>query len=205
VIVDLTTLTAIQRDALREVGSIGAGHAATALSQLVDHPVSLEVPTVEVIPIKDVPRIFGGPERLAIAVYTRLVGDLSGGILFMAEQEAALAFVDMLRGRPVGTTVSQTVENGALLTHAASLLIAAYLAAIARMADVHVIPAEPAYACDMAGAILEVVYAEAGIYAEEAITLRTALVDQTFTADVALFFLPDPESLAVLLGRLGLV
>lgn len=200
---DVMTLTAFQRDVLREVGGIGAGHAATALSQLVDHPVTLEVPQVDIVRIHDVPHMFGGPERLATAVHSRIIGDISGYIVFIAEQDASLAFVDLLRGRPTGTTVTQSADDAALLTHAASLLISSYLAAIARMADLYALPTSPAYACDMGGALLEAVFSEAEHHAEEAIMLRTALVNEMVAADVAVFFLPDPDSLATLLGRLG--
>ncbi len=201
----VAALSDLQRDALREVGGIGAGHAATALSQLVDRQVTLEVPRVDVIQVRDVPGVFGGPERLAIGVYARIVGDITGGILFMAERDAALRCVDMLRGRPAGATVAQSPEDEALLSHAASVLIAAYLAAIARMADVHVLPLQQSYACDMAGALLQAAFAQTEEGAEETIMLRTALVESACAADVAVFFLPDADSLTVLLGRLGVV
>ena len=38
------TLNELQRDALKEVGNIGAGHAATALSQLLNTTVKLSEP-----------------------------------------------------------------------------------------------------------------------------------------------------------------
>ena len=62
-------LSEMQLDALREVGNIGAGHAATALSQLVDKPIHLTYPELEIIPIGDVPKVFGGPEQLVGAIY----------------------------------------------------------------------------------------------------------------------------------------
>jgi len=57
------TLSEMQIDALRETGSIGAGHAATALSQLVGHAISIDVPTLEVLDVGEVPELFGGPRR----------------------------------------------------------------------------------------------------------------------------------------------
>ena len=41
---NLDKLSEIQLDALRETGSIGAGHAATALSQLVGHGIQIDRP-----------------------------------------------------------------------------------------------------------------------------------------------------------------
>lgn len=197
------TLSEIQLDALREVGGIGAGHAATALSQLVDKPIELAVPTIAVVPLSEVARVFGGPELLVAAVYTRLVGDIAGGILFITERDAALALVDLMHSREAGTTKSLGHEEEALLRHVASILISAYLAAIARMADLNVLPAAPALAYDMAGALLETVVAEVGMKASEAVLVRTSFVDEGSQVGVALFLVPDPDSLAVILGRIG--
>ncbi len=198
-------LTAMQLDALREVGSIGAGHAATALSQLVDHRIDLEVPQLELLPIGSVPDVFGGPETLVGAVYDRMLGDLGGGLLFVAPRDSSLALVDLMRNRPVGTAKSFGTEEEAMITHVASILAASYVASIARLADLNILPAKPSFALDMAGAILEVVTAEIGMRAENALLLRTRFFSEETTVDAYMFFLPDPDSLDVLLGRLGVV
>lgn len=200
----LDSLTPLQLDALREVGGIGAGHAATALSQLVDRPIALEVPRLEILDLADVPNVFGGAERLVGAVYARLLGDLSGGVLFMAERHAALALVDLMRGHDVGSAKAMGHDEEALFRHVASILISAYLAAIARMADVDVLPSSPAMAFDMAGALLQAVVAEVGMEAPQAVLVRTAFVDEVRSVEAALFFVPNPESLVVILGRLGI-
>lgn len=200
----LDVLTDMQLDALREVGSIGAGHAATALSQLVDRPVGLQVPTIEVIDICAVPYVFGGPEQVVHAVYVRLLGDIGGGVLFFATEESALSLIDLLRGKTVGETSILGVDEEAMLVHAASILISAYLAAVARMADIDVLPSSPVMVFDMVGAILQAAVAEIDMRAEQAVLVRTAFLNEKNSVDAALFFLPDPDSLAVILGRLGI-
>ncbi len=199
----LDALSALQLDALREVGGIGAGHAATALSQLVDRPIALEVPRIEVLEFSRVPYVFGGPERLVGAVYSRLLGDISGGVLFMTDRHGALALTDLLHGRPVGTAQSLGHEEEALLRHTASILISAYLAAIARMADLDVLPSAPSLSFDMAGALLEAVVSEVEMGGDEAVLVRTSFIDEGSIVEAALFFVPDPDSLEVILGRLG--
>lgn len=201
----LDELSPLAVDALQEIGGIGAGHAATALSQLVDRPIRLEVPRLEVLDLDQVPMVFGGPERLVGAVYARLLGDVSGGMLFMAEREAALALIDLMRGHEVGTARSMGHDEEVLFRHIASILISAYLAAIARMADLDVLPSSPALAFDMAGALLEAAVAEVGTRAEHAMLVRTAFVDEERSVEAALFFVPEPDSLSVVLGRLGVV
>jgi len=201
----LDELSDLQLDALREVGGIGAGHAATALSQLVDRPINLEVPRIEIVRLSDVPHMFGGPERLVGAVYSRMLGDIGGGILFMADSTAALALADLMHGRTPGTTASVGHEEEALLRHVASILISAYLAAIARMADLDVLPSDASMAFDMAGALLEAVISEVGVTATEAVLVRTSFIDEGAAVDAALFFVPDSRSLSVILGRIGMV
>jgi chemotaxis protein CheC len=201
----LEDLTDMQIDALREVGSIGAGHAATALSQLVDHRIDLEVPQLEMLPIGSVPDVFGGPETLVGAVYDRMLGDLGGGLLFVAPRDSSLALVDLMRNRPVGTAKSFGAEEEATITHVASILASSYIASIARLADLNILPARPSFALDMAGAILQVVTAEIGMRAENALLLRTRFFNDETSVDAYMFFLPDPDGLDVLLGRLGVV
>ena len=197
-------LNDMQLDALRELGSIGAGHAATALSQLVGKPIGLQYPELEIVPIGDVPRIFGGPEQLVGATYLRLLGDIAGGILFMMTRDSALSLIDLMHSRPAGTTKSFGHDEEAMVTHTASILASSYVAAIARMADLNILPSTPSFALDMAGAILQVATAEVGMTASSALLVRTSFTDETTNVDAGLFFLPNPDSLQVILGRLRL-
>ncbi len=52
---DIRSLKAIQIDALREVANIGAGHAATALSQMIGDTIMISVPTINIARLEDVP------------------------------------------------------------------------------------------------------------------------------------------------------
>lgn len=197
-------MNALQVDALRELGSIGAGHAATALSQLLDHPVEITVPEVKLVPVSEVPMVFGGPETLVGAVYCRILGDISGGMLFIAPRSAMLLLTDLLRNREPGAAKSMNAEEEALITHTASILISSYLSAVARMADLSLLPSSPSFAFDMMGALLEVATVDIGMKADTAILVLTSFMDEHAIVDAALFYMPDPDSLDVILGRLGI-
>ena len=198
-------LSELQIDALGEVGSIGAGHAATALSQLLGSPVDIEVPVIRLLPVSEVPTVFGGPENLVGAVYSRLLGDLSGALLFIQPRKDLLVLADLLRSRPPGTSKSLGEAEEGLVVHAAGVLQAAYMAAIARLAELSVLPSPPQFAFDMIGAILEFVSVEVGMKADSALLITTRFLSTEVVVDGALFYLPDPDSLDVLLGRLGIV
>ena len=198
-------LSALQLDALREVGSIGAGHAATALAQMLGKAISIDVPRIALIPVTEVPNVLGGPEALVGAVHTRLLGDIEGSVVFVAARDDLLTLVDMLRSRAPGTTKSLHGDEEALAVHTASILIAAYVSAIGRMADISLLPSAPSFAFDMLGAILQAVTAEVGMKVDTALLILTRFTEEENTIDAGLFYLPDPDSLEVLLGRLGII
>jgi len=202
---DPQNLSELQLDALGEVGSIGAGHAATALSQMLGTAVAIEAPDIRLLPVDQVPMVFGGPENLVGAVYSRLLGDLGGGLLFIMGRDELLSLCDLLRSRAPGSAKSLGSAEEALVTHASSVLLSAYLAAIARLTELSILPGPAEFAFDMMGAILEVATSQIGMKAETAVLILTRFATGETTVDAALFYLPDPDSLEVLLGRLGII
>src|SRR6185503_11156150 len=67
-----------QLDGLREVANIGAGHAATALAQMVNDRVMIAVPEVKIVQLEDVPELLGPPEEIVSATVMKLLGDVTG-------------------------------------------------------------------------------------------------------------------------------
>ena len=56
---DVASLSAAQMDALREIGNVGAGNSATALSQIISKRIDMNVPRVSIVPLGDVPDLVG--------------------------------------------------------------------------------------------------------------------------------------------------
>lgn len=199
------SLSPIQLDAIREMGSIGAGHAATALAQITGRPVDIEVPEIELVAVSDVPHSVGGPETLVGAVFSRLLGDVEGSVLFLAAREALLGLVDMLHNRPVGTTKSLGAAEESVITQTGFVLVTAYLTAIGRLADLTILPSRPAFAFDMSGAVLDSVAADVGMKTDTAILVKTAFSTEEERVEAVVLYMPDPDSLEVMLGKLGVV
>ena len=61
---NLRSLSELERDALREVANIGAGHAATALSQMTGRKIMIDVPEVSVQQLEAVTELIGAAEIL---------------------------------------------------------------------------------------------------------------------------------------------
>ena len=56
---DLSSITTVQLDVLKEISNIGAGNAATSLSQILGQKVDMHVPNASVVDFNDLLGIFG--------------------------------------------------------------------------------------------------------------------------------------------------
>src|SRR5438093_10957506 len=97
-------LKALQIDALREVANIGAGHAATALSQLTNRRIMISVPQINIARLEEVPDLLGDPQEVVAAVLMHMLGDLTGRTLLLFPDGVSRTLCDIPLLRPSGLT-----------------------------------------------------------------------------------------------------
>src|SRR5437879_13571667 len=100
---DVRDLKELQIDALREVANIGAGHAATALSQLTDRRIMISVPQINIARLEEMPDLLGDSQEVVAAVLKPMRGDLPGRTLLLFPEAVARQLCHMLLRRPPGT------------------------------------------------------------------------------------------------------
>src|SRR3954463_14491158 len=101
---DVRSLKALQLDALREVANIGAGHAATALSQMINSTIMISVPTINVSRLEDVPPQISEPGGRVPAVLMHMRGALPGRTLRVSPKPTAVRLAELMLRRPIGTS-----------------------------------------------------------------------------------------------------
>ena len=198
-------LSELQLDALREISSIGASHAATALSELVSRTIRISVPAIEVISVTEIASVFGGPEQIVGAVFAPLTGEIEGGVLFMVSPEGIQSIAQLLGAGPIPVEDLAKAKTAGVLVEAVRTLIDSYLQAVSEMTGLEAGASGVSWAYDMAGALFDAMAAETGMRADHAVLVRTAFLDTDRSVDAAFFFVPDPDSLAAILDRLGLL
>lgn len=151
---DLLDLKELELDALREVANIGAGHAATALSQLTNRRIMISVPEIFVARLEDVPERLGDEEEVVVGVLMHMLGDLTGRMLFTLPESNAELLCDMLLQRePGGTTQFDELERSCL-KEAGNILGGAYMNALSDFMGMMLLPSVPSLAIDMSGTVL---------------------------------------------------
>jgi flagellar motor switch protein FliN/FliY len=88
-------LTDVERDTVGEVGNICMSSAATALSALLQRPVQITTPVVEMVSEDEVRGEFAGPAVLVMIEYTE---GLSGRNIFILSTRDASVVADLMMG-----------------------------------------------------------------------------------------------------------
>ena len=196
-------LSPTQLDAMREIGNIGAGNTATALSQIVNKKIDMNVPKVSLIPIEDVPDLVGGPDNIVVAIFLRVYGKAPGNILFIMPKQNAFFMVDDLMGKPHGTTQSLDEMDISALKEVGNILAGSYLNAFFHFTNISMLPSIPSLAVDMAGAILNVVLVQLGQMGDHAMVIETKFLAEDDSINGHFFLVPDPGSLSTIIKAVG--
>ncbi len=153
-LLNLDELTDSQLDALKEVGNIGAGHGATALSQLLGKKIHITVPKANVLPLSEIPKLVGDPNTLVAGLTLSILGDATGKIVLLFPRDSALHLADLLLKQPVGTSKILTEMGHSAIKEAGNILTGAYLSALNEFLGMLLLISVPTLAFDMAGALL---------------------------------------------------
>ena len=200
---DVANLSPAQMDALREIGNVGAGNSATALSQIISRRIDMDVPRVSIVPLDEVPDLVGGPDTMVVGVFLRVYGKAPSNILFLLPKDSAFYLVDMLMGKTHGDTQKLDFMDESALMEIGNILSGAYLNALFNFTNISLLPSIPALAMDMAGAILSVVLVQLGQMGDHALVIETEFKTDDDGIKGHFFLVPDPGSLDIILQAVG--
>ncbi len=200
-------LNPLHLDILKEIGTIGAGNAATSLSKMLNRRIDMKVPEVKIAEFKDVEDIMDGAETLVVGIYLEFQGDISGIVLLVLDVISAKRITALLLGNAHRDALNEAfseIEVSAL-EELGNILTAAYLGAISSFTGLAVKPSVPYFACDMLGAILSVPMIQFGQTSDRAMFIETDLINGTERFRSHFIVIPDIESFTVILKALGVV
>ena len=202
--VDKGTLSNLERDALREVANIGAGHAATALSQMTGRRIMISVPEVSVRRLEEVALLVGPPDPVIAGVLMHVMGDLTGRTLVVLGQDSAHALCELLLRKPSQGPTFDAMQQSTI-KETGNILCSAYMNALSDFLGMMLVPSVPALVVDLAGAVLTTAYLNFGhdrdaVFCVET-TFRIEGSEQALTGQFLL--MPDPPSLKVIFDSIS--
>lgn len=202
---DYDQLSGMQLDALKEIGNIGSGNAATALAQMINSRIDMSVPNVKILPFDEVPDLIGGSDMHVVGIYLNVFGIAPASILFILPVTQARMLINMMLGEPADADRNEEFNDLQIsaMMELGNILSATYLNALSMFTQITYIPSVPALGIDMAGALLNAILAQFGEIADHVLVLETDFKKQGQDVMGYFFLLPEPGSLNTILTALG--
>ena len=204
---DYNELNDMHIDALREIGNIGSGNAASSLAMMLAVQVDISVPVVRILDYEQVMDELGGPEQMIVGLLLCLDGDVNGMIMFLLHQEFANKLLESLLGEDPPDVGAQGEINEmaySALQEVANIMAASYVNAIGSLTDLNINISVPSMRMDMLGAILSVPAIHYANISDKMIFIEDKFHGKDLNAPNHILLIPDVESLDKIMTSLGI-
>lgn len=202
-------ITSLHLDVLKEVGNIGAAHAATALSDLLNKKIDMRVPKVEMVSFNEMMELAGGSETVVVGIFLRIEGDAEGSMFFILPIEQANRFIQRLIHDETFDFYNPPVSELGLsaMQEMGNILSGSYLSALSDFTGLKIYPTVPGLSVDMFGAIISIGLIELSQVSDAVIVINTSIFEEDYTEEETVrghfFLLPDPHSFESIFKALG--
>ncbi len=194
-----------QFDILKELGNIGAGNATTALSQMINAKVDMNIPKVELLEFKELSDMVGGAETIVAGILLMLEGDVDGMMMFMLDRTSARNLVSLLMGTEIPDSKKFSELEISALKEIGNIISGAYLSSLSALTNLTIISSVPYLSIDMAGAILCVPAIEFGKVGDKALLIESQFAENEGNMINGYFIMiPTVKSYSKIMTSLGM-
>ena len=198
-------ITDEQSDSFRELGNIGAAHAATTLSTMLSATVGIEIPSITHVGLGEMHKHLD--TGLVAHVIFQIQGDVhSGGyVILHIPKESAVKLTNLMVGSGEPSPDRELTEmDYSAIDEIGNIMISAFLDACAKLLDLVLLPSPPTSIYDMPHAVMQSVLTTLpGIEdIDEIMLFKTDLVCSEHHIDTNIILLPSKETLNLMLERL---
>lgn len=195
---EISALSEMQLDAVKEIGNIGAGHAATALSQLIGKKIMITIPQVVRMPLEKTSELVGGPQALVAAVTMHVLGDVSAKIILLLPRNSALQMASLLTSRESDERQILTVLEHSAIKEAGNILAGAYLNALTEFLGLMLLQSVPQLIFDLAEAVIGEI-AKGFPLDTDILSIETEFMESNRIIHGYFLLIPDKKSLEIIL------
>lgn len=190
-------------DVLRELGNIGAGNATTAVSQMLNQKVEMNVPEVKLLPVEEIGSSMGDESQIVVGIFLGVEGDVHGSMMFLMPEDSAHHMVNKLMMRDDSYNAEFDEMDKSALKEIGNIIASSYLSALSGLTGLTISPTVPFLAVDMAAAILSVPAVQFGMMGDSAIMIETEFGSENKMSGYYIL-MPEEESFEKILSSLGI-
>ena len=194
-------MNALELDVIKEIGSIGTGNAATALSQVLKKTTKMSLPAVYVLGYNEAIEMVGSPEEIVAAVLVKMSGEINGIMLFILKIDFINAVLDSVLSKDIDDYMDLTELEKSALEEIGNIIISSYVNAMSGLTGVSIKLSIPSI--NMLGGILSVPMVEFGYETDKLMMINGKFIVDDKVLDSNLLMMPDIQSLNYLMQKLG--
>ena len=205
-------LTELQRDALQEVGNIGAGNAANALAQMINKRVDINIPSVEMVELDDyATKITKKNEKLLVA-WSNIVGKTRATVLTMFNIKDAVDITSIIVDDPgkkkidLRKGINKADDFPELYKSAISelghILGSHYVSAIGDLLGIRLMTEPPDMSVDNPTGLFDILKDEIGLLKKLSLVITTSVIIKDIEIVGTFLFIPSLDTLHNLLDAL---
>lgn len=192
-----------QKDVLREIGNIGGGNAATALSSILTGRIDMSLPELRISKVDEITTLLGGPENEIVGILVPMAGDIKGMLLFLLEKKFTHLLINVLLDRKIDSFENIDEMDLSALKEIGNILAGSYINAIGTLTGLKIRLEPPDIAIDMVGAILSYPAEIFGAMGDKLLYIEENFSSGDESIKSHLLIMPEPLSLKLMLERLG--
>lgn len=186
-------------DVLTEIGNIGAGNAATALSKQLETDLFIDVTKVHFVLTEEVAETVGALDSPAVGIFMNTEEFGVGMIIFTMSSARKLVEIFRKNYFEAGDTTKDTWipdedERSALLEFG-NICISSYVTVLSTILGRYIIPMPPEMAVDMLGSLIDLPVAQIAKTNLHALVIETRFIsdNRTNTVSAHLLFIPSSD------------
>lgn len=191
-------------DLIREIGSIGTGNSATALSSLLNKTVRMTLPDVQILGYNEAIKFLGDPEEIVAAILVKMTGEINGLMLFILKLDFINEVLSSVMQKEIEDYYQLNVIETSALEEIGNIIISSYVNAMSTLSDVTINLSVPDTAVNMLGGILSVPMVEFGYQTDKMMMISGQFLIDGKELHSDLLMMPDIESLNFLMEKLGI-
>ena len=205
-------LTELQRDALREVGNIGAGNAANALAQMINKRVDINIPSVEMVELEDYARSINDKNEKLLVAWSNVVGKTRATVLsifnvtdiinltsIIVDDEDKKS-IDLRKKIEKASDIPELYKSA--IFELGHILGSHYISAIGDLIGFRLMTEPPDVSVDTGKQLFTILEEEIGLLKKLSLIITTNVIITDYKITGSFLYIPNLETLQVLLDAL---
>ncbi len=205
-------LTEKQRDALQEVGNIGAGNAANALAKMINKRVDINIPAVEMVELDTYAENISKKNLKLFVAWSNVIGKTRATVLSIFKVSDIIRLAELLveenSGKSLTVSSIKSIDSFPELERSAigelgHILASHYTTALGDLLGIRLMTEPPDLSIDTGNQLFRILKEEIGIIRKLSLVITTAVIIKDIKVTGTFLFIPELDTLQNLLDALS--